>query len=301
MHKADFCPECNNTTILNDNEKGEIVCTTCGLVIGNTEYAPPPDRTPTKNTQNHPIAYTSLSIGTKTQPYQRTELNATYDIIQIIQKLNLPRNIEHPAINHLQKLRHATTKQQQNKQTHKNKTTKTRLTRTELAVTSVWTAIKSLNYPLTADEYIKKLQTFLKIQNLMKIEKRAAHFIKNENRIPNITLTTAHINKITNKLETNHHLDNIYANKLCNYAIQILHTNPGIITNRRPNLVAAATILAADKLLAKRLPLKTLANITNTGTANLSSLSETCKQHAPTVPPECAAIHFTENLFKGIF
>jgi transcription initiation factor TFIIIB Brf1 subunit/transcription initiation factor TFIIB len=297
MSENEFCTECGSPNLLNDNENGELVCQTCGLVLGSSEFAPPPDRIQ-KNLPTHPLAYTSLSVGTEINSHQRTEQNVANDINHTLQQLDLPLNMKQIAITYLQKIRRATKKQQNNN--HPNSDSRIRLTRTELTALSIWTAIKLSDYPLSADEYLKKLQTIYKVQNLMKIEKRANHYIKNQNRLPTTILTTKHINKITTQLENTQLIEKTYANKLCSYAIQIIHVNPGIITSRRSRIVAASAILAADALLAKQLRLKSFAQIVNVGTSSLSSLTETCKQYAPPLPPDCAAIKFSSYLLKEV-
>jgi transcription initiation factor TFIIIB Brf1 subunit/transcription initiation factor TFIIB len=282
------CTECNSKTIIVDNKNGEIVCKTCGLVIDNIEFAPPEDRIP-KTEPNHTIAYTNNSVGIEMDPSHRIELNIAHDINRIIQKLELPHNLEPLAINYVRKLRRLMKQQKEHK---------TRLTKTELTVVSIWTTIKLTNYPLSADEYLKKLQTLLTVKNLMKIEKRAGQFIKNEPRIPDTTLVTGHINRITAKLEDTHLIDSTYANTICGYAIQIIQANPGIITSRKANLVAASALLGADWLLTNQLALKPLAQAANTGTGRLSELAQTCKHYAPTLPKDWAAIKFNHYLFK---
>ncbi|MCL2287986.1 MAG: hypothetical protein FWC33_02220 [Candidatus Bathyarchaeota archaeon] len=290
MNEPEKCIECGSTNILNDPENGDTVCITCGLVLDNTQFAPPPEHL-TKKEPTHIIAYTSAYIGTKTHHTQRTELNVAYDISLVIQKLDLPRYMERIAINYVRKLRRAR-KQQKNQ--------KIRLTRTELTIVSIWVTIKKLNYPLSADEYLKKLQPLFKNQNLMKMEKRASQFIKPQNRFPNTNLITKHINKLTSTLENNHLIDNLYANKLGSYAIQIVLANPSIVSNRKANIVAASALLTADRLLAKRLRVNLLAEKANIGTGSLSKLAQTCKQHAPPLPPDGAAIQFSSYLLKEV-
>ncbi|MDR0470521.1 MAG: TFIIB-type zinc ribbon-containing protein [Nitrososphaerota archaeon] len=288
MSESEKCPECNNKNIRDDNANGERVCMTCGLVLGSAEFAPPADRIPKTDPAN-PIVFTSTSVGTEIESAHRIELNTAHDINRVIQKLELPRHLEPLAINYVRKLRHQM-KQQNNH--------KIRLTRTELTTWSIWTAIKRTNYPLSADQYIKKLQPLLKVKNLMKIEQRAGQFIKNENRIPDASLVVGHINQIATKLENNHLINNTYANKISSYAIQIVQANPGSITNRKANLVAASALLAADNLLANQLRLKSLAQAASTGTGRLSKLSETYRYYAPALPKEWAAIKFSIYLFE---
>ncbi|MCL2476976.1 hypothetical protein [Candidatus Bathycorpusculum sp.] len=292
MSEFEKCIECGSKNIRDDNTNGERVCITCGLVLGNTEFAPPTERIP-KTEPTNPIVYTSTAVGTETEAAHHLELSTAHDINRIIQKLELPHNLEPLAINYVRKIRRQIKKQQQQPNTRK-----IRLTRTELTTWAIWTAIKRTNYPLSADQYIKKLQPFLKIKNLMKIEQRIGQFIKNENRIPNTILVTGHINQIAAKLENNHIINSAYANKISGYAIQIVQTNPGIITNRKTSLVAASALLAADNLLANQLHKKILAQIANTGTGRLSKLSETYTHYTTTLPKEWAAIKFSTCLFE---
>ncbi|MDR0460574.1 MAG: hypothetical protein LBH62_03945 [Nitrososphaerota archaeon] len=293
MCENEKCPECKSTNILDDNENGEAVCMNCGLVIGKTEFTPPQDRTSTtnKNASKHPIIYTSSAIGTKTPSNKRTELKIAIDIHHLIPKLGLPQNMEETAIHYMRKLRH---------ETKKHNPQKIRFTKNELITISIWTTIKQQEHPLSSDEYIKKLEDYIKIKNLMKIEKRASYFIKNKNRTPTIPLITAHIIKIADQLENNKHLERTYASKLCSYAIQILHKNPSLITNRRPNIAAAAILLAADQLIANQLQLIPLAKTANTGTGKISNLTQTAKRYAPPLPPDCAALKLTYQLQRKL-
>ena len=291
MCEVEKCSECHSTNIIDDDKKGEIVCMNCGLVVDKAEPTPPQDRTPpttNKNTQPHPIAYTN-PLGTKIPSNKRTELSAAYDIHYIIPQIGLPQSMQEMAITYMRKLYNATKK-------HNPK--KIRFTKNELVTISIWTTIKQQDYPLSSDEYLKKLAPYIKIKNLMKIEKRASYFIPNQNRTTTISLVTAHITKIAAQLETDIHIESVYANKISTYAIQIIHANPSIITSRRANLVAAAALLAADHLLAKRLRLIPLAKVANTGTGTIAKLAKTCMRYAPALPPESAAIKFSHNLLK---
>jgi len=288
IDEVEKCIECGNTNIKDDKVNGEIVCIACGLVLGNTEFAPPADRIP-KTDPTNPIVYTSSAIGTEIESTQRTELNTTYDINLVIQKLELHHKLEPLAIYYARKLCYKT-KQQTNH--------KIRLTRTELTIWAIWAAIKHTNYPLSADQYTKKLEPLYRTKNLMKIEKRASQFIKNENRIPNTTLVTKHINHIATKLKNTHNLNTTYTNKISNYATQIIQTNPGIITNRKTNLVAASALLAADHIFTNQLHPKTLAEIANTGTDRLAKLAQTYKQYTPPRPKDWASIKFQHYLLK---
>jgi len=280
------CPECGSKNVLNDCNSGEVVCTTCGLVLGEGEFAPPAGRVP-KLESNSPFAFTSFAVGTEIASTQRTELNVAQDIDRVIQKLELPRSLQQTAINYVRKVRRMMRQQ---------KDTKIRLTRMELTVVSVWNAVKVSNYPLSADEYVKKLQGVFNVENLMKIEKRAGIFVKIENRVPDADLVIGHINRIAAKLECI--IDSAYASKVSSYAMQIVLANPGVITNRKANLVAASALLAADELLAKRLHVKPVAEAANTGTGSVSELVATCKKYAPPLPKECAALKFSSYLFK---
>jgi transcription initiation factor TFIIIB Brf1 subunit/transcription initiation factor TFIIB len=177
---------------------------------------------------------------------------------------------------------------------------KIRFTKTELTALSIWNALKEQNYPITYNEFTKQITPLIGPINLMKTQNRANYFINIQNRTPDTTLITAHINKIINTLESNQIINNIYANILNKYAIQMVHANPKITACRRAKIVAAAAILAADKLLANHLHLQPFAKLTNNGTGKLSSLTTTLKRNAPPLPKQCAAIKLNEYLTKDI-
>jgi transcription initiation factor TFIIIB Brf1 subunit/transcription initiation factor TFIIB len=192
MNESDFCPECgNNLALLNDTETGEIVCTTCGLVIGNTQYTPPAEHIPTKTTPVHPIVYTSLSVGREIDSYQQLEIAIAKDTKWIVQQLALPNNTTQTAINYTRKLRHAT---------RRHNPYKIRFTRTELTALSIWNALKQLNHPISYDEFTKQITSLIGNINLMKTQNRANYFLNIHNRIPNTNFVIAHINKT---LQTN--------------------------------------------------------------------------------------------------
>ena len=288
MSEFEQCPECGSMSVLHDCDSGEVVCRGCGLVLGEGEFAPPADRIP-KVEPSSPFAYTSFAVGTEIASSQRTELNVAQDVDRVIQKLELPHNLQQMAINYMRKLRRLMRQQ---------KDTKIRLTRMELTVVSVWHAVKVSNYPLTADEYVKNLHGVFDVENLMKIEKRASLFVKIESRVPDADLVIGHINRIAAKLEGA--FDSAYVNKTSSYAMQIVLANPGVITNRKANLVAASALLAADELLGKRLHVRIVAKAANAGTGSVSELVSTCKKYAPPLPKECAALKFSSYLFKEV-
>ena len=290
MCEVEHCSDCGSTNILDDTETGDAVCMDCGLVLGNVEFTTPSDRI-TKTMPHHPIVYTKASLGREIPSSQRIELDVAKEIHYLISQLGLPSNMDPLAISYMCRLRWTM---------RKKNPRKIRFTRAELIAVSIWVTIKQLNYPLSAAEYVKKLDSFFKVSNLMKIEKRANYFIKNQNRLPNIALVIAHITKIATQLEHAHLLDSVYANKVSSYAIQIIHANPGVITNRRANLVAASALLAADCLLANRLRLTSLAKISNAGAGNVSAIAEACKRYAPPLPKDCAAIKFSYYLQKEL-
>jgi len=289
--EAERCIECNSASILYDETSGEAVCRDCGLVLGKVEFTPPADRIP-KSAPTSPIAYTSIAVGTEIQSHQRLELKVARDIERIADKLDLPKIVELLAIFYVRRIRR--NMEQQNDQN-------TRLTRTELSAVSVWSAIKQLKHPLSYKEYTQKIKPIIGEVNLMKIEKRTSQFIENTPHIPDITLITAHINKLVSVLESNAVVDTYYANLLGRYAIEMVHTKQTLLKGRRSDLIAASAIYAADGLMAEYFALQVFAEFANVGTANLSAIAETFKRYAPQVPKESATIHFIENLFRGVF
>jgi len=291
LGETEQCTECKSKNILYDELNGEAVCIDCGLVLETIQYTPPPDRIP-KNVPNNPIAYTSVAVGTKTASHQRLELNVAYIIEHVVQKLNFPKTTTLLAINFVCRLRRAM--RQQNQQN-------TRFTATELTALSIWTTLKQIKYPLNYKEFTKKIEPFVGEVHLMKIENRALHFIDNVPRISDIPLVSAHINKLVNTLETKEIINSHYAHILCKYAIELVHAKPDLVKGHKAELSSASAVFAADGLIAEYFTLRVFATYTSVGAGNLSVFAEIFKRFAPPVPKESAAIHFTENLFRGIF
>jgi transcription initiation factor TFIIIB Brf1 subunit/transcription initiation factor TFIIB len=277
---------------LYDETSGEAVCRDCGLVILEiVEFTAPADRI-TKNTSSNPLAYTSVAVGTKIAPYQRLELNVAYEIERVIQQLYLPTATKSIAITYVQHIRRSMRQQ---------KEPKIRFTRTELIALSIWTALKQLKHPINCNEFSQKIMPLIGEVNLMKTEKRALHFVENTPRISDTTLVTAHINKIVKTLANNAVIDNHYSHIIGKYAIEMIHTKQNLVKGRKSDLIAASAVFAADGLIAEHFTLRVFAEFANVGAGNLSSFAEIFKRFAPPVPKESAAIHFIENLFKGIF
>jgi hypothetical protein len=276
---------------LYDEASGETVCRNCGLVLGVVEFTAPADRV-SKSVSSSPIAYTSSSVGTIIESSQRLELNVAYDIERVVQQLHLPKTTALLAINYVRCLRRSM--RQQNDP-------KIRFTRNELTTLSVWTALKQLKYPISCNEFSQKIEPFVGSVNLMKTEKRACHFIGNVHRISDVELVTAHINKIVKALENNFIIDNYYAHVLGKYAIELVHAKTNLVRGRKSDLIAASAVFAADGLIAECFTLRVFAEFVNVGAGNLSAFADIFKRSAPPVPKESVVIHFTENLFMGIF
>jgi hypothetical protein len=178
---------------------------------------------------------------------------------------------------------------------------KIRFTKTQLTALSIWTALKQLKHPLNCNEFSQKIMPLLGEVNLMKTEKRALQFIDHVPRISDVALVTAHINKIVNVLADNFVIDIHYSHILGKYAIEMVHAKHNLVKGRKSDLIAASAVFAADGLIAEYFTLRVFAEFVNVGAGNLSIFAEIFKRSAPPVPKESAAIHFTENLFRGIF
>ena len=294
MCEVEHCVECGSNSILYDEARGEAVCRACGLVLGAFEFTAPADRI-TKSNYSSPIAYTSAAVGTKIGSSQQFEVNIAYDIDHVLQKIKFPQPTKHIAITYVRRLLRSI--KQQTTATDQ----KIRFTRKQLTALSIWTALKQQKHPISYNEYTQEIKKYVGKVNLMKIEKRATHYIDNVPHIADVKLVTAHINKLVNTLENNDVITNQYANILGKYAIEMVHAEQSLMKGHRPDLVAASAIFAADRLIAEYFTLRVFAKFTDVGAGNLSTFAETFKRYAPPVPKESAAIYFTENLFRRIF
>ncbi|MDR0373268.1 MAG: hypothetical protein LBI79_06910 [Nitrososphaerota archaeon] len=292
MCEVERCTECGSKSILYDETSGEAVCRNCGLVVFDmVEFSAPTDRI-TKSVSSNPIAYTNDAVGTEFAACHRLEVNVAYAIEQVMHHLCLPQATKLLAITYVKRLRRAMRQQTD---------PKIRFTRTELTAIATWTALKQLKYPINCNEFSQKIQPFLGEVNLMKTEKRALHFIESVPRISDVELVTAHINKIVNVLADNFVIDIPYSHILGKYAIEMVHAKHNIVKGRKSDLIAASAVFAADGLIAEYFTLRVFAEFANVGAGNMSSFAEIFRRSAPPVPKESAAIHFTENLFRGIF
>jgi len=137
--ETERCIECGSVSILYDEVSGEAVCRDCGLVIMETvEYSTPANRTH-KDDPTSPIAYTSASVGTEINSYQRLEIKTAHNIDRILQHIKFPKATKHIATNYVTRLRRAMEQQ-------KDKTT--RFSCTHLTAISIWTALKQLKHPI---------------------------------------------------------------------------------------------------------------------------------------------------------
>ncbi|MDR2707513.1 MAG: hypothetical protein LBB87_02035 [Nitrososphaerota archaeon] len=286
------CLECGGTNILHDEISGELVCRDCGLVLETVTFTAPADRIP-KHLSNSPLAYTSVSVGTEIESYQRLELSVAYDIERLLPRLELPNTVLSLAVDFVRRLRSS--------MRHQQTDPKIRFTRTELIALSVWAALKQLRYPINCNEYSQRIERFLGDVNLMKLEKRATPFIETVPRISDVKLVAAHINRLVNVLENFCVVDGYYSHVLGKYAIEMVYDKQNLLRGRRSDLIAASAVFAADGLIAEHFSLRVFAEFANVGAGNLSVFTELFKRSAPPVPKESAAICFVENLFRGLF
>jgi len=277
---------------LYDEARGEAVCRACGLVLGSFEFTAPADRI-TKSNSSSPIAYTSAAVGTKIGSSQQFEVNIAFDIDHVLQKIKFPQPTKPIAITYVRRLLRSINQQTTDQ--------KPRFTRKQLTALSIWAALKQQKHPIGYNEFTQEIKKYVGKVNLMKIEKRATHYIDNVPHISDVKLVTAHINKLVSVLESNSVITNYYASILNKYAIEMIHAEQPLLKGHRPDLVAASAVFAADRLIAEYFTLRAFAEFTDVGAGNLSSFAETFKRHAPPVPKESAAIYFIENLFRGIF
>jgi transcription initiation factor TFIIIB Brf1 subunit/transcription initiation factor TFIIB len=289
--EVERCTECGSKNILYDETIGEAVCRNCGLVLGAVEFTAPADRV-TKSTSSSPIAYTSAAVGAKIPSYHRLEVNAAYEIERVIQHLCLPQATKLLAITYVRRLRRAMRHQTD---------PKIRFTQNQLTALATWAALKQLKHPMNCNEFSQKIMPILGEVNLMKTEKRTLQFIEPVPRISDVPLVTAHINRIVKTLANKEVINNHYSHILGKYAVEMVHVKDNLVRGRKSDLIAASAVFAADGLIAECFTLRVFAEFVNVGAGNLSAFAEIFKRSAPPVPKESAAIHFTENLFRGIF
>mgnify|MGYP001048090878 CR=1 FL=1 len=284
VKEFDECPECGSRHIVYDDDAGETVCRSCGFVLGEVEYAPPPERIPKVETRSY-HGLTSFAVGTeRLTSRQRTESNTAQDIDRIVSRLGLPNSIKLTAVWYMRKLLGWMREQKGE--------VKVKLTSRELALISVWGALRIVGAPVSMDEYAGKLNgEFPGVDSgdILKLENRASIFARLAYRIPD---AAGYITRLTAKLEDE--VDYPYLKLAAGYATQLIKKNPWIMKGRKPVLAAAAALLAADDLLARKIGVKRIAEVAGAGTASVSNQATFLKKHAPTMPRESASLRYEE-------
>jgi len=291
------CPECGSANLIKDHNTGEIICGTCGFVLSDVEFAPPPERIPKIERPNY-HGLTSFSLGTASpsmvgtvtgtkrvldglSSLQRTESNIVQDIDRIVSNIALPNIVKLIAVVRARKFLRLMREQ---------KNSKTRLTGKEIAVISVWDAIKITDKPITINEYAEKIHAVFPnytAGDILKLQNRAINFAKVTTRMPD---PVNYVKSIILKLEGE--VEGDYLNLVGRYAIQMIKKNSWIAENRKPTLVASAALKAADDLLGRKISLQKLSKLSGTGVASITNLATYFKKYAPPIPPKGALFRF---------
>jgi len=287
VKEFDRCPECKSTLIIQDNNTGETVCGNCGVVLGEVEFAPPPERIPRVEPRSH-YGLTTFAVGTvPLSSLQKTESNIMHNIDRIFLKAWLPSNLKPTAVWYMEKLLKAMRRQKGS--------IRRKLTVREIAVFSVWHTIKAAGVPMGLDEYASKVSNALPEKytagDILRLEVRAKTFAS----VPSKFLEpTEYVARLVSKLEGE--VEYAYLNLVAGYATRLIKENRWVGIGRKPMLAAAAALQAADDLLAGKIDMEKLAEASGSGTSTIRKIAERLKKEAPAVPERCASVRLRKTV-----
>jgi len=264
---------------LRKTDNGEICCSRCGMVVSDFELDP--GFTPASPLKTN-IEYMSNT--------ERGVLNATYDALRIIENLHIP--VEKEELRNMVRRIVAGAKK-----------SRQRFKAPEIVLFTVYEVMRLTGRLVSIKAYCKMLEEKFGIkvspEKFYRLEvrvRKAAPDLKI--RLPTVQQC---IQQIAVILRQHNIIDEKYSVALTRYACMIFeNAREEDIQNRNPWLVAASTILAADKVLKRYLNEGVLAIVSSLeGKVNIAKQAEKLYKHAPPVPPEYRIYAFRRSQYFG--
>jgi len=250
------CPECGSTYLVRDGETGEVVCRSCGVVVGEAEYAA--DFVPA----SMPGAFSMVS-GTagKLRPSevrgerylrmvgrregdQRTEAQLAGDVTAVAW---------HIGAGQLKEM-HMTAMWYGKRLLKSLRKAKVRMRIWEVAAVAVWHACKLHGFRVSMEEYERTLG----LKSLYKLIVKASGV---EPAPTAFSTAESYVNKIASKLNA----DPQHVNAVAEYAISLCREAEGFFEGKDPVCVATTAMCVADELLGARIGRKAITEALDSG------------------------------------
>jgi len=288
------CPECGSTYLVRDGETGEVVCRSCGVVVGEVEYVahfvPAVARgsfafTSLARTGGKPALSDVRKLGPdgvrlvrqigRLEGAERTEATVANMINGLADKLCLPKAVEEEAMVYAKGLLKG--------MREKGK----RLTVVEVSVISLWNALKVQGHPVTMKEYVNLVNALLarrdgnggfRRASFYKLITKAAEIVPP----PGKMFTPAdYAGRLCAKLEDL--ADMGYISTVEAYAIALCKAAEDELFGKDPVCAAATAICVADEVFGGWMGAEKITRTLGAGYSQ--STAQLLKKHRPPLPP----------------
>jgi transcription initiation factor TFIIB len=288
------CPECGSTYLVRDGETGEVVCRSCGVVVGEAEYAvhfvPAVARgslafTSMARTGGKPALSDVRKLGPdgvrlarqigRLEGAERTEATVANMINGLADRLSLPKAVEEEAMVYAKRLLKG--------MREKGK----RLKVVEVSAVALWNALKVQGYPVIMKEYVNLVNALLarrdgnggfKTASFYKLITKAAEVVPP----PGKMFTPAdYVGRLCARLEGL--ADRGYAATVEAYAITLCKAAEDELFGKDPVCAAATAICVADEVFGGWMGADKITRTLGVGYSQ--STAQLLKKHRPPLPP----------------
>lgn len=278
------CPECG-APLIRDGFTGEVVCSECGVVVNEVEYAPQfvgqPRRgsfnlTSFAKTTGRPRISDVRNLGADKARYlrmlgrldgrERTEMALATAVSTIANRIGMPKYVEEQAMWYGERLLKGM------------RETCKRLTVDEISAVAIWHACKVQGFVITMKEYASALNWKEKA-SLLKLITKANRIVP----VPSGVFTALHyIGRVVNRLGSA--ADHEYLSLLETYARTLCNSvEDGELSGKDPVCVAATALCVADEILGGWVGTERIVEVLGAGYSQ--TLARRFKDNAP-LPPK---------------
>jgi transcription initiation factor TFIIIB Brf1 subunit/transcription initiation factor TFIIB len=303
------CPECGGTYLVRDGETGEVVCRSCGVVVGEAEYAAHSVPAVARGS----FAFTSLArTGGKPAPSdvrklgpdgarlarrigrlegtERTEAAVANMINGLADKLGLPKAVEEEAMVYAKRLLKG--------MREKGK----RLKAVEVSAVSLWNALKVQGHPVTMREYLNLVNALLarrdgnggfKTASFYRLLTKAAEILPPPGKM---FAPADYVGRLCARLEGL--ADRSYIATVEAYAITLCKAAEDELFGKDPVCAAATAICVADEAFGGWMGADKITKTLGVGYSQ--STAQLLKKRRPPLPPTLHAPVLKALKMKGL-
>ena len=292
--QGEKCPECGSAYLVRDGGTGEVVCRSCGVVVGEAEYAahfvPSGARgsfalTSLAMTGGKPRLSEIRKLGPdgarlarqigRLEGAERTEAAVANMINGLADRLGLPKAVEEEAMVYAKRLLKAMREKGR------------RLKVVEVSAVSLWNALKVQGYPVTMREYVNLVNALLarrggnggfRTASFYKLITKAAEIVPP----PAKSFTPAdYVGRLCARLEGL--AERSYISTVEAYAVTLCRAAEEELFGKDPVCAAATALCVADETLGGWIGAERITKAVGAGYSQ--STAHILKKHRPPLPP----------------